>query len=398
MFTPPFPLPHPYPSPLPLGHFLVHEIDFLRLVTLAAKQANPVSSSKPTSTETAPTHEDLEGGKLSDKPKMDTSPPSSNTQLAHDDEVLKEKILGILDSDDGTCQSKSAQIMDTILQHRRKRVLELDREKIPPATARFLSEGGSKPQTTDSTGQKSKLKTKNKVKKEKNRQTNKTKQTRSRKESEEEAEQNEEDEQEEDEQEEEEQEELQEEGDEEEVQDEEEVEQEDQEGSEEAVEEEQEDEAESTEESEQESRPTPDPHKQRIIKSRFSNSLSRILAILAKKGMNLSDKTLSLLDSNLEKLSFFIAANPLFKTTSSLVIYGSKKFSRSSSPPYIHMDKLLAALSLPTLSLFRYILGSRVSPKRFASSEKQIISTIVKLSDEINIASIPSPKIRSICA
>ena len=371
------------------------------MVTLAAKQANPTSSTSPTPTaEAAPTREDLEGGKLSDKPKMDTSPPSSNShQLAHDDNILKEKILKILNSDDGTCQSKSAQIMDTILQHRRKRVLELDREKVPPATARFLSEGGSKPKTKTDT--KPTKRTEQKVKKRQNlrikfeEKTKEEPETTEEEQEEEEEEGEQENEQEGEEEEGEEEEEEEEQGD---------LEENGGEGTEEVEEEEddeerrkdsQEAEDNSAEESEPES--ISNPRQQKIIKTRFSNALSRILTILAKKGMSLSDRILNLLDTNLDKLSFFISGNPLFKTTSSLVIYGSKKFCRSGHPPYIHMDKLLASLSLPTLSLFRYILGSRVSPKRFTPSEKQIISTIVKLSNEISIASIPSPKIRSIC-
>ena len=68
---------------------------------------------------------------------------NSPTSLsAHDDEMLKKTIHSILENADQTCQSKSSQIMSAILNHRKKRVMELEREKILPANARFLQEGG----------------------------------------------------------------------------------------------------------------------------------------------------------------------------------------------------------------------------------------------------------------
>ena len=147
------------------GHILCHEADFLRLVTLATKQANTPSSDTPTKHPPPAQQEELEGGKLSDQPKMaDPPPPLSASILAHDDEALKASILDILNSTNETCQAKSAKIMDAILQHRRKKVLELDRERIAPATARFLSEGGSNPNQTVRRPLKKKRENKHKLK------------------------------------------------------------------------------------------------------------------------------------------------------------------------------------------------------------------------------------------
>ena len=411
----------------------------MRLVPLAAKQANSTSSSHPPSP-TNPTSsvsvetpasqesdeippqttEDLEGGKLSDKPKMSSPPTTRSTTLNHDDELLKEKILNILNSEEETCQSKSAQIMDTILEHRRKKVLELDREKIPPATARFISEGGGAnnvQQTDDSktsrlknnhlkpTPNKSKpLNSVSQLKKpawkkqgKRNKEQgigHKRQDFRKEEEKEEEEEKDSEEGQEEDE--EEDAEEYEEEGGEEAEEDE----ADDINGEEEMEHEESEKEREEDEDSSSsgpDSTPSvPNPRYQRFIKTKFVASLSRILASLAKKRISLTDKTINILDSNLDKLSNFLSRNRLFKVSSTLVVYQGKDLSRTP-PPSIHVDKLLASLSLPTLSLFRFILASRLTPKRFSPTEKEVISLIVKLASNISLASIPSPKIRAIC-
>ena len=405
----------------------------MRLVTLATKQANtPPSNNSPTDHPPAQ-QEELEGGKLSDQPKMAEPPtPLSASILAHDDEALKASILDILNSTNDTCQAKSAKIMDAILQHRRKKVLELDRENIPPATARFLSEGGSNPNQTlkkqtlkkkkgklkeapkpmlDSRSNSNHIEGKSEQGVERKGLVTKVKEnTKEEKEEEEEEEEEREEEEEEEEDDEEEEEEGNEEQEEGETEEEEDESKEMEEGSEteeqtrginikseaEGVSEEEKEneEGEGEEEIEWAEQSRGAKLHPAVIKAKLAASLSRILSTLARKKITLGNKTLQLLDANLQRLSVCLSQSVFFKVVSSSIC-----FQRPGSNSYhtIHMDKLLAALSLPTLSLFRFILASRIQPKRFSKSEKFVILKIIKLSHCIPLSSIPSKKIRSIC-
>ena len=390
----------------------------------------------------------------------DPPPPLSASILAHDDEALKASILDILNSTNETCQAKSAKIMDAILQHRRKKVLELDRERIAPATARFLSEGGSNPNQTVRRPLKKKRENKHKLKESskqrlktdlkpaanlktiktgqlegteeqregkrrrlvaKMSETEEVEEVEEEEEKEEEAEEEEEEDNEDEEEEELEEEEEQEEEEKEEEEEEEEEEEagnggkemEEGSGTGEQTEgvrikeetEEREEEEEKGNEEEEEEEETEEEHERAgksktklhpaVIKAKLAASLSRILSTLAKKKVTLSDKTLQLLDANLQQLSVCLSQSVFFKVVSSLICFQPP---RSSSCHSIHMDKLLAALSLPTLSLFRFILASRIQPKRFSSSEKLVILKVIRLSNNcIPLSSIPSKKIRSIC-
>ena len=125
-------------------------------------------------------------------------------------------------------------------------------------------------------------------------------------------------------------------------------------------------------------------------------SIKRILSCLNKKKCTLSNKTLNLLYSNSKKLALFLTNSCYFKLTQPWVTFLGDENQHHQPPVSIHIDKLLVSLSFPTVSMFQFILGSRLKQKRFLPAEKMLISKIVKLCKQIKSSSIPSLKIRSI--
>ena len=92
----------------------------------------------------------------------------------------------------------------------------------------------------------------------------------------------------------------------------------------------------------------------------------------------------------------FLTKNNFFRINTPWVTFLGDKNQHHQTPISIHIDKLLASLSLPTVSMFQFILGSRLKQKRFLPTEKMLVFKIVKLCKQIKASSIPSLKIRSI--
>ena len=128
----------------------MNEIDAIRLFSLAIKAANN-SNSNSISTNESTKENDNEldknspstsgGGLFSSSSSAKSINKMSNIDLKPDVE-LQEKIKKVLDEESTSCESKSDRIMNLIFEYRKKKIVEKDRENIPPAQARLILEGG----------------------------------------------------------------------------------------------------------------------------------------------------------------------------------------------------------------------------------------------------------------
>ena len=139
------------------GHFVLHELDTLALMSLAIKAAN----SKSTKNDTVVNDTDNQNTEI--QPNPENNPPkgldggtnkSIYNKMTTEDKIttkddidLQTDINRILNNESITCQTKTDQIIDLIYRHRRQKVLDTDREKLPPAQSRLLLQGGSLPET-----------------------------------------------------------------------------------------------------------------------------------------------------------------------------------------------------------------------------------------------------------
>ena len=343
------------------------------------------------------------------KPTMESSPsPVATTSalISHDDDSLKRAIQSILADEAETCQTRSSKIMDLIFQHRRKNVLELDRERIPPANSRFLHGGSNPNDPPPSQSFKESVKTKQKPKDTKGRKDGRrpasapdsVKATQSGKgedlssadkESDDDdniddtdATKTEED------------------SDDEHVHDDIADSEEDDNNTDNTGKGEHSDEAEEydTEEEEEEDDPNDDKAEPNgishdLASQSLARSVNRIQTCIEKKNIIVSNRSLAGLRANSKKLASFFSSTPFFRFTPPLVTF----FPRRAAQSNIHIDKLLVALSLPTISLFRFIMDSKLQPKRFSWEEKVLISKLVSLSKTIKPSDIRSQKVRSLC-
>ena len=164
---------------MPRGTFLVHELDFLQVISLAIKAANnkpskintTINEKQNIETDPSPS-KDLNGGTNKSISRKMTTEHKISTK---EDIELQEDINRILNNETITCQTKTDQIMDIIYKHRKNKVLEADREKLPPAQSRLLLQGGCNEPVTDSlTDDKQLIEKKGKVKaKQTNNETSK---------------------------------------------------------------------------------------------------------------------------------------------------------------------------------------------------------------------------------
>ena len=343
------------------------------------------------------------------KPTMDSSPSPVATTSAlinHDDDSLRKAIQSILDDDTETCQTRSSKIMDLIFQHRRKNVLELDRERIPPANTRFLH-GGSNPNEAPSKPFKARVNTKHSPKDTKDkkdgqrpaRPPNNVKRTQSGRlkelssantESDDDDDNIDEtvatksDEDSDDENE----------GDD--TADYSGEDNNDFDTSDKAEPSDQEEEYDTEEENEDDLNDEKTESKgisHGLASQNLARSVNRIQTCIEKNNIIVSTKSLAILRAHSKKLATFFSSTSFFRFTPPLVTFSPRGAAQSS----IHIDKLLVALSLPTVSLFRFIMDSKLQPKRFSWDEKVLISKIVSLSKTIKPSDIRSQKVRSLC-
>ena len=127
-----------------------------------------------------------------------------------------------------------------------------------------------------------------------------------------------------------------------------------------------------------------------LIKKYIPTARNEILSIFSKNHIPLTSNFKQLLTTNSKALENLFLTNKQFK------LLHNHNVIHLPSKSTIHFSKLLSALSLSTLRLFQWLLRSKVSPKRFINSEKNVISKVLKHSKKIASEKIPSNKIRSL--
>ena len=127
-----------------------------------------------------------------------------------------------------------------------------------------------------------------------------------------------------------------------------------------------------------------------LIKKYISTDKNEILAIFSRNHIPLTSNFKKLLTSNSQALFNLLTNNKQFK------LLHNHNVLHIPSSSTIHFSKLLSALSLSTLRLFQWLLRSKINPKRFLKSEKNVISKVLKNSKKLSSENIPSNKIRSL--